>query len=699
MQERTWQIRLLGGFEASRGGTTIPRLRSKTSRALLAYLALAPGKEFDRSDLAAMFWPDSDGDRQQQSFRRSLSDIRQVLEPELERGQILVGRRENIALESSAIQTDIQTFREAVRRSKHSDDRVTALARVIESYGGSLLPGHAELCFANPRMELEEAFASATQELIRLLLATDPREAIRVGRAAAVLAPFREDIQVATMEAYLAAGLPAEALRQFEEWERVLADTFGEQPSESAYRVLNAIPRQVRPPINDTTPDVVIVDSGRSGAALAAELGRRGEEAAVVIQTSSGATIDRYLRSGKVVVAITAEPSEPREWLDAVLELSHARGIPTMEVGPEVSIAAIVERVERLRAAPKQDRAEIELSAGAVPLESRFYVERQADGELNTALKRREGVILLQGPRQIGKTSLLARALDWARGHGHVAALCDFQSLSASQLVDEDHLYRSIAHRLARDVRAPEDWREGWSAWLGPNDNLDEAVERILASTPSRVYWAFDEADRLFGQPYSDDLFGLIRGWHNRRALEPDGPWSRLTIILTYATEVHLFIRDLNQSPFNVGVRIDPRDFDLNHIEELNRKYGSPLRVKEDLEQFYEIIGGQPYLVRRGFDWLATTRRTLSDLEHSISVETGPFADHLRRIATVTRSSADIWTALVEYLQRGTTPSELILSRLVAGGVFTRSPQLRFRSPLYRSAIGALLSPSSQSNG
>src|SRR5262245_46874020 len=92
------------------------------------------------------------------------------------------------------------------------------------------------------------------------------------------------------------------------------------------------------------------------------------------------------------------------------------------------------------------------------------------------------------------------------------------------------------------------------------------------------LVWGLDEVDRLFNYDYASEIFGLLRSWHNLRALEPAGPWRRLTLALAYATESHLFITDLNQSPFNVGLQLTLEDFTIAHVVELNRRYAEPLR-------------------------------------------------------------------------------------------------------------------------
>jgi hypothetical protein len=78
----------------------------------------------------------------------------------------------------------------------------------------------------------------------------------------------------------------------------------------------------------------------------------------------------------------------------------------------------------------------------------------------------------------------------------------------------------------------------------------------VLGAVTGPVVWGLDEVDRLFSVPFGSEVFGLFRSWHNKRALDPSGPWARLTLAIAYATEAHLFITDLNQSPFNVGTRL-----------------------------------------------------------------------------------------------------------------------------------------------
>src|SRR5205807_10064541 len=147
-----------------------------------------------------------------------------------------------------------------------------------------------------------------------------------------------------------------------------------------------------------------------------------------------------------------------------------------------------------------------------------------------------------------------------------------------------------------------------------------------------RLVWGLDEVDRLFNCPFGSDVFGLFRALHNERALVPAGPWSRLTLAIAYATEAHLFITDLNQSPFNVGTRLALEDFTFEQVLDLNQRYGRPLRDRDEVARFYRLLGGHPYLVRRGLHELASRGTPLAAFEEQADQDDGIFGDHLRRM-------------------------------------------------------------------
>jgi hypothetical protein len=275
----------------------------------------------------------------------------------------------------------------------------------------------------------------------------------------------------------------------------------------------------------------------------------------------------------------------------------------------------------------------LEAIGGAVPLDSEFYLARPVDADLYSAISKRDSIILIKGARQMGKTSLLARGLQHARAQGIRAVSTDLQKFNAESFQSVNHLYLALAESMADQLELNVEPADFWEARRGPNANFERFVRRaILAPLRTALAWGLDEVDRLFVTPYGSEFFGLLRSWHNERALDPTGPWSALTIAIAFATEAHLFITDMNQSPFNVGTRLALEDFTPVQVTELNRKYGNPIKSSEDLNRFYRLVGGQPYLVRRGLHELATRKMPFDAFEEIAARDEGFYGDHLRRI-------------------------------------------------------------------
>jgi len=285
------------------------------------------------------------------------------------------------------------------------------------------------------------------------------------------------------------------------------------------------------------------------------------------------------------------------------------------------------------RAAPAVPREQLEPPGGAVPLDSQFYVVRPADEEFRAAIARGDSIVLVKGARQMGKTSLLARGLQQAREGGARVVRTDFQKLNARHLETADALFLALADSIAEQLDLDAEPVDLWSDRRGPSENFERFWRRgVLREVSGRVVWGLDEVDRLFTCEFGSEVFGLFRSWHNERALDPEGPWQRLTLAIAYATEAHLFITDVNQSPFNVGTRLALADFTREQVADLNARYGSPLRGAEELARFHGLVGGHPYLVRRGLHEMTVQELDLAAFAAQADRDEGIFGDHLRRI-------------------------------------------------------------------
>ncbi len=323
---------------------------------------------------------------------------------------------------------------------------------------------------------------------------------------------------------------------------------------------------------------------------------------------------------------------------------------------------------------------------GALPLHSHLYITRRADDEFHAAMARRDSIVLIKGARQVGKTSLLARGLQQARELGVTVALTDFQRLEATAFESFEKLLLALAELIAEQLELDSPPHEKWNSFLSPISSFERYLRReVLAKISSPLVWALDEVDRLFSFDYASEIFGLFRSWHNLRALDPAGPWPRLGLALAYATEEHLFITDLNQSPFNVGTRLALEDFTREQVAELNRRYGAPLRSEDEVARFFALVGGHPYLAQRGLYEMAHRGLDYAAIEAQADQDEGVFGDHLRRMLASLERDPELCEALRRALQGEPGLSAASFYRLRSAGALAGdlSQEAKPRCELY----------------
>jgi class 3 adenylate cyclase len=395
---------------------------------------------------------------------------------------------------------------------------------------------------------------------------------------------------------------------------------------------------------------------------------------------------DQQTRTGKPLLL----PVRVGEWeevdgpVGAIIQPLHQFLWKGSEDDPRLVAELISAIQEPLK--PRSEEVKLEPVGGAVPPDSPFYVVRPADREFLQALENRESILLVRGARQIGKTSLLAQGVKRVHQLGWRCAPTDFQKLSTAQMGDDGLFYRLLAATLARQLQFAFDFSREWDPVFGANLNMENFLRALLEADERPLVWFIDEADKVFGAPFASDFFGLVRSWHNSRSTEPGGCWDKLTVVIAYATEAHLFILDLNQSPFNVGRRLELEDFNLQQLLDLNVRYGGPLRSYEEAERLQGLIGGHPFLARKALDVLATEKADLTGLLEGAERDDGPFGDHLKRIL-VSVSQLPHVLAYVKALLEGKAGADSdAYYRLLSAGILKqeRGGEVTFRCRLYR---------------
>jgi class 3 adenylate cyclase len=286
-----------------------------------------------------------------------------------------------------------------------------------------------------------------------------------------------------------------------------------------------------------------------------------------------------------------------------------------------------------------------EMPDGQVNLASIFYTERPPiEVRCQETIIQPGALLRIKAPRQMGKTSLMARVLHYATQQGYRTVPLSLQLADGRALSDLDHFLRWFSASVARRLKLYKPIDEFWDAIFGSKDNCTAYFEEyILSSIDAPLVLGLDEVDCVFQQPdIAADFFGLLRAWHEE-AKNRD-IWKKLRLVVVHATEVYVPM-DINQSPFNVGTPIALPEFSDDQIYNLAKLHGLPWDMN-NVQQLMALIGGHPYLVRLALYHLARRDITLPDLLEVGTTEAGLYGDHLRRHLWYLEQNPDLLEAM-----------------------------------------------------
>lgn len=207
---------------------------------LLAYLALAKGRFFERSELLATLWGDAgESLASAGAFNTTLWRLRKALErPQGPAELVLCDRHGAIGLaHDAALELDTDAFTALVAPAlakpleQLGADDLAALRRGVELYRDDVLAGFTDGWALRERELHRRMLLNALARLMQLCsLAQDHAGAIRHAQLILDRDPLREDVHRELMRLYLANGQRAMALRQFEACRAALKRELAIQP-------------------------------------------------------------------------------------------------------------------------------------------------------------------------------------------------------------------------------------------------------------------------------------------------------------------------------------------------------------------------------------------------------------------------------------------------------------------------------------
>ena len=363
------------------------------------------------------------------------------------------------------------------------------------------------------------------------------------------------------------------------------------------------------------------------------------------------------------------------------------------------------------------------VTGGTLPRESSSYVTRRADAELYEGLRAGEYCYVLNS-RQMGKSSLCVRTIARLQADGIKTVFVDLTRFGGKNLSAEQW-YAGLLAEIGRELGLRTEFLAHWKGRqeLGPMQRLFETLREVgLERCAEPIVILIDEIDIVRSLPFStDEFFAAIRECYNRRVQEPK--YARLTFCLLGVAAPSELISDPQTTPFNIGRRVELRDFTRREAEPLAAGLQSPVtgslpqsaslsvrRSRQVFDRIFYWTNGHPYLTQVLFKAVTSVEETpaLSAARgrgHGTPGEVDKLCHELF-LSTRARNSEDNLafvrnhllkgdvdtTALLELYERilrgrrvADDPTYPLIERLKLAGVArTEQGRLRVRNRIYR---------------
>jgi len=237
---------------------------------------------------------------------------------------------------------------------------------------------------------------------------------------------------------------------------------------------------------------------------------------------------------------------------------------------------------------------------GSLPADSPTYVERQADRDFYTGLKKGD-LCYLFNCRQMGKSSLRVRTTEKLLADGFVCAVVDLSGITSDSL---EEWYAGIINNIVNTLNLDDefDFFEWWekNSLFTPNQKLSLFFEKIILEyIPNNIVIFWEEIDNIFKLPFeTDNFFAILRNCYEKRTTNPK--LKRLIFALIGVTTPSDLIKNKRQSPFNIGQGIELGGLQLSNSQHLmtgfSGKFPDPELI---LKLVFSWTGGQPFLTQK----------------------------------------------------------------------------------------------------
>lgn len=284
--------------------------------------------------------------------------------------------------------------------------------------------------------------------------------------------------------------------------------------------------------------------------------------------------------------------------------------------------------------------------SGSVPLDSPVYLERSSVKEqIYREIRKPGALIRIKAPREMGKTSLLLRTLDYADRLGYRTVSLNLEQTDQEILSDPNRFLRWFCANVTRQLELEPKLDDYWDEEIGGKVSCSLYFRNyLLEKLDTPLVLALDEVNQVFEHPQvAKDFLPLLRFWYEEAKRQPI--WQKLRLIVVHSTEIYVPLQ-MNQSPFNVGLPIQLNTFSQEEVQQLAQCYGLDWEDGEEARHLMDMVGGHPALVHTALYHLSRGEGTLAQLLETAPTATGIYSHHLQRHWVTLEQQPELISAL-----------------------------------------------------
>jgi len=289
--------------------------------------------------------------------------------------------------------------------------------------------------------------------------------------------------------------------------------------------------------------------------------------------------------------------------------------------------------------------------SGSIALNSPYYLQRPLiEEKVYQEIRKPGALIRIKAPREMGKTSLLLRIIDYGNRLGYYTVSLNLEQVEHEVVSNLNQFLRWLCANTARQLQLKPMLDEYWDEDMGSKISCTLFLQDyILDSIDTPLVVALDETNRIFEYPQiAKDFLPLLRSWYEETKRLP--MWRKLRLLVVHSTDIYVPL-DLDQSPFNVGLPIQLDNFTPVDVQDLAQRYGLEWEEDgEEVRQLMAMVEGHPALVHLALYYLNQGKINLSQLLETAPNASGIYAHHLQRHWATLEKQPELAQALYQVL-------------------------------------------------